>query len=551
MKEITRIHIAKVPYDIEVSARKSLEKYMASLEAYAAEPDVYEEIEVRVTELLGERGVVEGGVIGEEDVRAVRDQLGEPEEFAQVEDDMVAGVVTGDTARRRLYRNQEQAVLGGVLAGIATYFNMNPLWIRLAFIVLLFISFGSLLFVYAVLWIATPAARTAAERLQLEGRPVTLAAIKEQSERYIDGSIINPTAARVQKILFFCIGLGFSLIALVAFVAVMVVGIGFTFGIGTSDTSPLKELVSGEVWQYQVGIVLGILSGLLFVSLNIIIATAAFRRVWTKRISAVVVCIILTGLVLFGTGVASVFYGEADQQRKAYDSREVSTVDLPANFKYVRTLDLSSDERIAQTIRINYVVSSDYRFTLEATPGVMKPVFMVADDSKSADVSLELVGSGRVDDLSALMRPTLTIYGPALSTLNLGANTNIHYYNKDSQRSLAVYLHAATFELDGGGMYEAVEVSTMGESTVSLQEAAIRHLAVDNQSGYIEAGVVKDLTVTQPDACSSSTGSNQNYVHAQGVSSKEMVYNGKKRFVDESSVVKSLCANVIIGEQKE
>ena len=72
MKEITRVHIAKVAYDIEVLAKKAIEKYIGSLERYADDPELLTDIEIRITELLADRGVLPGGVISSDDIAAVK-----------------------------------------------------------------------------------------------------------------------------------------------------------------------------------------------------------------------------------------------------------------------------------------------------------------------------------------------------------------------------------------------------------------------------------------------------------------------------------------------
>ena len=73
MKEITRIHIAKTPYDIEVTAKKELEKYTTKLELYADDPNLLEDIEIRLTEILSSRGTEKDGVITEDDVKSIRE----------------------------------------------------------------------------------------------------------------------------------------------------------------------------------------------------------------------------------------------------------------------------------------------------------------------------------------------------------------------------------------------------------------------------------------------------------------------------------------------
>ncbi len=56
---------------------------------------------------------------------------------------------------KRILRSRNDRVLGGVAGGLAGYFNTDPLYIRLGFVVLgLFQGFGLLL--YAVLWLLIP-----------------------------------------------------------------------------------------------------------------------------------------------------------------------------------------------------------------------------------------------------------------------------------------------------------------------------------------------------------------------------------------------------------
>ena len=85
MKEITRIHIAKTSYDIEIGAKKELEKYITKLELYADDPNLLEDIEIRLTEILSDRGVEKDGVITAEDVDAIRTQLRSEEHTSELQ----------------------------------------------------------------------------------------------------------------------------------------------------------------------------------------------------------------------------------------------------------------------------------------------------------------------------------------------------------------------------------------------------------------------------------------------------------------------------------
>lgn len=68
MKEITRIHLAKTPYDIELDAKEVLQKYLSEIKQMMGSEDTMYEIEARMVELLGERGVQSNGIITMSDV---------------------------------------------------------------------------------------------------------------------------------------------------------------------------------------------------------------------------------------------------------------------------------------------------------------------------------------------------------------------------------------------------------------------------------------------------------------------------------------------------
>ena len=184
MKEITRIHLAKTPFSVEVDAKKSLEQYLDSIQKNMhAEPEAMREIEARMVELLAERGVSKDGVISHDDVLAVQKQMGEPQDFADGEapETVDTAETNANKPTKRLMRDPDNAILGGVCAGIAAYWGINPLWVRLLFIFSPFITFGTSLLIYIVLWISMPEAQTAAEKLQMRGEEVTLDSLKNFS----------------------------------------------------------------------------------------------------------------------------------------------------------------------------------------------------------------------------------------------------------------------------------------------------------------------------------------------------------------------------------
>ncbi len=104
-----------------------------------------------------------------------------------------------DVKMKKLFRSSDDKVLGGVCAGLGSYFGIDVTVIRLIFVISLF--FGGGVIVYLVLWIITPEAKSLTEKMQMEGQPVTLHNIEEKVKRNLNIKEGEETTA--SKILLF------------------------------------------------------------------------------------------------------------------------------------------------------------------------------------------------------------------------------------------------------------------------------------------------------------------------------------------------------------
>jgi phage shock protein PspC (stress-responsive transcriptional regulator) len=83
---------------------------------------------------------------------------------------------------KKMYRDPERKVLGGVSGGVASYFGIDIIVVRVLFIVLTFTG-GLGLFLYIILWLILPEARTLTDRMQMQGEPVTLSNIESNIKK--------------------------------------------------------------------------------------------------------------------------------------------------------------------------------------------------------------------------------------------------------------------------------------------------------------------------------------------------------------------------------
>ena len=199
MKEVKKCSISGVAFTMDADAYEALETYLESLKTTykdtADGAEIVADIEARIAELIlsaqDNTRIVEKPLI----LNIIR-QMGSAEDISR---ESVDRDLHCDTPRipRRLYRDTENAKLGGVCAGIGKYFDIDPVWVRLGlFLPLLFTCFGWIPFLhwfspmfgnlfgifvicYIIMWFAVPAPRTARQKLEMNGEKITAQSIGE------------------------------------------------------------------------------------------------------------------------------------------------------------------------------------------------------------------------------------------------------------------------------------------------------------------------------------------------------------------------------------
>lgn len=192
MNKTVDINLAGIIFHLDEEAYKALTDYLRKVKAQFSSKEVGDEImadiEARIAELFHEALQGKRQVINEKDVEKVIATMGQPEDYRSDDDGddnedstRYKSTYTGNTGRRyrQLYRNPDDKILGGVAGGLGAYFQMDPLWIRLAFVALFF-GAGTGFWVYIILWIVVPEARTTAQKLQMEGEAINISNIEKK-----------------------------------------------------------------------------------------------------------------------------------------------------------------------------------------------------------------------------------------------------------------------------------------------------------------------------------------------------------------------------------
>jgi len=178
MKKTFTINISGTVFHIDDDAYERLNSYIFQINRHfgndADAKEIVEDIESRISELFQERVKDGSEVITISQVDEIIKIMGMPEAIAGSQDEEKITTKTTRTRGRKLYRDPDDRVLGGVCSGLGIFFNIDPIIIRLIFVLLVFLGAGSSLIIYLILWIVVPKAANTAQRLEMKGEEVNI-----------------------------------------------------------------------------------------------------------------------------------------------------------------------------------------------------------------------------------------------------------------------------------------------------------------------------------------------------------------------------------------
>ena len=198
MNKTFNINLGGHIFHIDDVAYSKLEAYINKLKTQFLKTEggteIIQDIESRLAELFKQRVTNAKEVITLSDVDEVIGIMGQPEDYLEADEEAQeqtrktksqTSYSTEFRQRKRIFRDPDDKMLGGVSSGIAAYFNIDAVWIRLLFVLALLSGFGFVF--YIVLWIVIPEAKTTAEKLQMRGESVTVSNIEKSIREELDG----------------------------------------------------------------------------------------------------------------------------------------------------------------------------------------------------------------------------------------------------------------------------------------------------------------------------------------------------------------------------
>lgn len=193
MNKTISINLGGFFFHIDEDAYQKLSRYFDAVKR-SLSPDgrdeIMKDIESRIAELFQERLKNDKQVVGLSEIEEVISIMGQPEDY-KIDDEKTSYQSSSSSSTnfyypsKRLYRDKENGMIGGVMAGLGHYLGVDSLWLRIL-MVILFFGFGTGLFVYIVLWILVPEAITTTQKLEMKGQPITISNIEKKVKEGFD-----------------------------------------------------------------------------------------------------------------------------------------------------------------------------------------------------------------------------------------------------------------------------------------------------------------------------------------------------------------------------
>jgi phage shock protein PspC (stress-responsive transcriptional regulator) len=185
MKKVINITIGNIVFLIEDDAYQKLESYLRDIRNhFSTEGDeIVDDIEGSIAEKFSAKGMDVNKAIKISDVEEIISLMGTVDELVGESGEVASEEKT--TGSKRLYRDTDDVIIGGVASGIAKYFDIDPVITRVLFVIFgVFGGFG--IPAYILFWIIVPPADTASKKIEMKGGRATISEIENFVKEKVD-----------------------------------------------------------------------------------------------------------------------------------------------------------------------------------------------------------------------------------------------------------------------------------------------------------------------------------------------------------------------------
>ena len=186
MNKTVNLNLAGTFFHIDEDAFGKLSRYLdairRSFSDLNGQDEIIKDIEARISELFSEKINDISQVITIRKLDEVIAVMGQPEDY-MIDEEIFDDPSPDEKSKafnKQLFRDADDKFIAGVSSGLGHYFDVDTIWIRLAWIAMVLLGFGAPVLVYIVLWVLIPEALTTSEKLKMNRKPVNISNIEKK-----------------------------------------------------------------------------------------------------------------------------------------------------------------------------------------------------------------------------------------------------------------------------------------------------------------------------------------------------------------------------------
>jgi len=473
MNKTVNMNLGGIPFQIDDIAYDKLQAYINAVRTkfqnVEGHQDIIDDIEARLGEMFHESLDKEKrSIVSINDVDGAIKIMGKPEEFGFDDEESTtsSGASTSSKTRtvgKKLFRDPDDAWLGGVLSGLSKYAGVeNSTWFRVLFLVLLTdilwigipISSTTLVLIYVILWIAVPKALTSNDKMRMHGEEVTLDSIERKATEFRKKVTSNTPKSTVSDGLSAVLGgivkiialvfLGFGIliggVILISFLAAMVSVLGF----GISASPFLTDHIFGSsaaTWGVILGLVLTTAAPLVF------FITLFIKLVFKTKTNMPIIAVGSLGALIVGILMSSFPIGKVINDTKRGATAEQTTAIALANDNLILSATSELDEYTFDNDGVVSFSFDEFEFDDPAEVEIVK-----AKDS-IVSVTTRLRARGKTRDVAKERVEAMNYEIEVIDSANLRIQDTYVYGDKELKRGQDVEVSIAipvgtSFEVD-------------------------------------------------------------------------------------------------------
>ncbi|MDR1810522.1 MAG: PspC domain-containing protein [Prevotella sp.] len=357
MKPTIKVSIGGMAFNLENDAYQLIEDYLKKLNTrFENNPEgkeIIADVEYRIAELLQMRQNGKNGAVTAADADGIISIMGNPTDFDGEQAEEASCPPKEKTQKsglqKRLYRNPDNKVFAGVCSGLGSYFNIDPVIIRILFIALLLTSWWlphfrgmhevltdtSAILLYIIFWIAMPKAQTLEQKIAMTG--------KDPGIENVGQPLQQNRGTGVWKVIKVCFGIiiGIKLLCiLLALIATIALFLGFSFNSDYPSFTTVLDILALNHWDVK-------LSALMIIVLPLLgIGYLCYKLLFWKRFTVRDAVISLLALILWAGAccyIGGVALNIASKHEQSADATETIDIKTASNTLYVKMMNEYAD----------------------------------------------------------------------------------------------------------------------------------------------------------------------------------------------------------------